>query len=326
MPFMSRVTSLTSMSDRQLNRWIKRIGLLLLVGIVAFIAFYAVDRFRASPAPIVDRELAILEEAVRLDPADAVSRGQLADRYFAKQRYEEAIVQYSALVDAKKDVELAKLGRARAYQATEQYDAAIADFDAVIEIAKEGEMAVVDPNLAAAYYGIGTIALAQGRPKDAIEPLTNALAIQRADADVLNALGTAYLQTGDTAKAIEKLELAVRLIPVGWAEPYTNLETAYKAAGKADLAEWAGAMAAMIGGDEAMAEKRLLALVDGEQALQATLGLGLLSETRGDTAAAADWYRKALAIDPDNTSADLGLKRVAMPDPATPAPSATGSN
>jgi tetratricopeptide (TPR) repeat protein len=323
---MSRVTSLTEMSEAQLNRWIKRIGLLLIVGIVAFVAFYAIDRFRVSPAPIVDQELAILEEAVRADPADTVARGQLADVYLAKRRYEDAIVQYSALVDANKDVMLAKLGRARAYQATEQYDAAVADYRAVIEIASTGEMAVVDPNLAAAWYGVGTIALAQGKPADAIEPLTNALAIQRADADVLNALGTAYLQTGDSARAIEKLELAVRLVPVGWAEPYANLEAAYKAAGEADLAEWAGAMGAMIAGDEVMAEKRLLALVDGPHALEATLGLGLLSETRGDTAAAADWYGKALAIDPDNTSARLGMGRVALPAEASAAPSASGSN
>ena len=78
-PFMSRVTSLTSMPEAQLNRWIKRIGLLLIVGIVAFVAFYAVDRFRASPAPIVDQQLVALEEAVRADPADTTSRGKLAD-------------------------------------------------------------------------------------------------------------------------------------------------------------------------------------------------------------------------------------------------------
>ena len=86
MPFMSRVTSLTSMPEAQLNRWIKRIGLLLIVGIVAFVAFYAVDRFRAPTAPIIDREMAAMEEAVRADPADIASRGRLADLYLAAKR------------------------------------------------------------------------------------------------------------------------------------------------------------------------------------------------------------------------------------------------
>ncbi len=48
---MSRVTSLTSMSDQQLNRWIKRIALLFFVVLIAFVAFYAVDRFRGQPGP-----------------------------------------------------------------------------------------------------------------------------------------------------------------------------------------------------------------------------------------------------------------------------------
>lgn len=329
---MFRVTSLTEMPEAQLNRLIRRLGLLLLVGVVAFVAFYAVDRFRASPAPIVDQELAAFEEAVRNDPADAVSRGRLADAYLAKGRFEEAIAQYTALVDAGKDVELAKLGRARAYQRTEQYEAAIADYRAVVEIAKDGEMSMIDPNLAAAYYGLGTIAMAQGKPAEAIEPLTSAVTIQRTDADALNALGTAYIATGDHEAAIERLELAAALVPVGWADPYRNLETAYAALGRTGLAEYAGAMAALVSGDEATAETRLRALVDGEQGLQASLGLALLAETRGDGAAAAEWYGRALAIDPENASARLGLSRVSGPaaspgNPHQPSPAPSeGSN
>ena len=55
----------------------------------------------------MDQKLAALEEAVRAEPADARIRGQLADLYFAKGRFEDAIAQYTALIDAKKDVDLA---------------------------------------------------------------------------------------------------------------------------------------------------------------------------------------------------------------------------
>jgi hypothetical protein len=57
---MFRVTSLTSMDERQLNRWIKRLALLLVAGIVLFAAFYTLDRWRAPATPIVDRQLSAL--------------------------------------------------------------------------------------------------------------------------------------------------------------------------------------------------------------------------------------------------------------------------
>ncbi|HEY5434144.1 MAG TPA: tetratricopeptide repeat protein, partial [Candidatus Limnocylindrales bacterium] len=113
---MSRVTSLTSMPEAQLNRWIKRIGLLLIIGIVAFVAFYAVDRFRAPAAPIIDRETAALEEAVRADPADVAARGRLADVYMAAKRYDDAIAQYSAVLQTGKADEMAYVSRGRALE------------------------------------------------------------------------------------------------------------------------------------------------------------------------------------------------------------------
>ena len=75
--------------------------------------------------------------------------------------------------------------------------------------------------------------------------------------------------------------------------------------------------------------RRLTALVDGDAALDAAIGLGLLYETKGDTATAATWYRTALATNPDNAAASLGLSRVsagedASPLPALPTPAAAG--
>jgi tetratricopeptide (TPR) repeat protein len=327
---MSRVTSLTNMSDAQLNRWIKRVGLLLLIGLVAFVAFYAVDRFRMPAAPIVDQQVTKLEDAVRANPADNVSRGRLADLYFAKGRFDDAITQYTALIDAKKDVELASLGRGNSYRQLKRWDEAIADYKKVIEIGNQGEMANVDPSLEASYYALGAIALAQGKPADAIDPLTKALAIQRTDADALNTLGAAYVQLGQPDKAIEPLSKAIALVPAGWAEPYTNLAAAYSKLGKPELAAWANAVAQMESGDRAGAEAALLKLVDGPAGLEAMVSLGVLKEIQGDSGAAADWYRKALAKDATSVSAQMGLKRVSGGDrPASAAPSAsptTGSN
>jgi tetratricopeptide (TPR) repeat protein len=300
------------MNEQQLNRWIKRLVLLVFVVFVAFAAFYAIDRFRMPAAPIVDRELAQLEETVR----------QLGERYFVKGRFEEAVTQFTALIDANMELMPASFGRARAYQELGQLDKAIIDYEKAVEIGLTGEMAGIDPVLAAAYFGLGQIAMTEGRSQDAVDNLTKSIEISRTDADTLLALGTALLAVDQPEQAIERLDLAIRLVPVGWTEPYTALETAYAKTGDAALAEWAGAMAAFNAGDIPTAKTRLSAIAGGDQAVRAAGSLGLIAEAEGDTASAAEWFQKALAVDPDDVTATLGLARVIVPA-ASPA---EGSN
>jgi tetratricopeptide (TPR) repeat protein len=326
---MFRVTSPTKMDDRQLNRLIKRVALILVVGTVLFTGFYVLDRWRPATTPIVDRQLSALEQQVRDNPNDIASRGQLADTYVAKGRYEDAIVQYNLILETGQSTELAKYGRAGAYLALGRLDEAAADYQAVVEIAKGGEMANVDPMLQSSYYSLGSIAMQQGRPADAILFLEKALAIKRSDADSLYLIGTAYVATGETDKAEIALRSAIDFVPVGWSEPYVALAEAFTKAGKTAEAEWAGAMADLAAGKPELAEPRLLAIVDSDAALDVAIGLGLLNEMKGDTAAAAEWYGKALALSPDNTAARLGMSRVgpgATALPALPTPGAPGGN
>ncbi len=324
---MFRVTSLTKMDDRQLNRWIKRLALLLVAGTVLFVGFYALDRWRPATEPIVDRRLSALEQAVRDNPEDIVSRGTLADTYVAKGRFDDAIVQYNLILETGKEEELATYGRAGAYVGLEQYDLAAKDYARVVEIAKDGEMANVDPMLQASYYSLGSIAMKQAKPAEAIPFLEKALAIKRSDADALYLIGTAYAATGETDKAETALRASVAFVPIGWSEPYAAMADAFTKAGRTAMAEWAGAMADLAAGRPELAEPRLLAIVDSDAGLDVAIGLGILYETRGDTATAAQWYGKALAEDPENAAARLGMSRVgptATSLPALPTPGAPG--
>jgi tetratricopeptide (TPR) repeat protein len=328
---MSRVTSLTNMPEEQLTRWIRRIALLFFVVLVAFVAFYAIDRFRMPAASIADRETARLEEAVRNDPADVASRGQLADTYVARARYDEAIALYTQIIDTGKEQRPAHLGRGRAYELKGDLEAAAADYQKVIDISTGGEMASVDTALSRSYYGLGAIALKQDEPQEAVDLLLKALAIKRADADTMNLLGAAYVKTGDPDKAIEVLTRAILFVPVDWPDPYTTLADAYTAKGDTELAEWAAAMAQAQMGDAEGGAARLEALKDGKTGLQARISLGLIAEDGGDTAAAADWYRSALELDPQNEAATMGLSRVTTgtqshPSIAPASPSAEGSD
>jgi tetratricopeptide (TPR) repeat protein len=316
---MFRVTSLAKMDEQQLNRWIKRVVLLLVVGTIAFVAFYGLDRWRPATTPIVDQRVIALETAVRDNPEDVASRGQLADTYVAKGRLDDALVQYNAILQAGKDVELATYGRAGAYVGLGRLDEAAADYRAVVDIAKGGEMANVDPMLEASYYSLGSIAMQQGKPADAIASLEKALAIKRSDADALYLIGTAYVATGQTDLAETALRGAVAFVPIGWREPYVALADGFTKVGKTAMAEWAGAMADLAAGKPDLAEPRLLAIVNGDAAVDAAIGLGLLYESKGDTGTAGDWYGKALAMSPDNAAARLGMGRVGASAPALPA-------
>jgi tetratricopeptide (TPR) repeat protein len=327
---MFRVTSLTQMPEQQLNRWIRRIALLFVVVLIAFVAFYVVDRFRAPSPTIVNREMAAMEEAVRADPTDIASRGRLADLYLAANRYDDAIAQYTAIIGTGKQDEAAYVSRGQAYELSGQLEAAAADYTKVVEVAGDSEMANVDPMLELAHYGLGAIALAEDRPQDAIDSLLKALAIQRTDADAMNLLGAAYVKNGQPDKALEPLRKAIEFVPLGWADPYRTLADAYTAAGDTDMAEWAAAMAAGQEGDVTGATERLTAIADGPAGLDARVGLGLLAEKGGDSPTAATWYRRALELDATNTSAQLGLSRVSdgtQGHPSiAPAASAEGSN
>jgi tetratricopeptide (TPR) repeat protein len=318
---MFRITSLTEISDRQLDRLVKRIAAILLIGLIAFVGFYVLDRWRAPAAPIVDQRTAALEQAVRDDPADIPSRGQLADIYVATGRYVEAIAQYDAILDAGKDVELAHMGRGKAYQASGQLDAATRDFQEVVDIAKGGEMANVDPMLEAAYYSLGSIAMDQGKPAEAIGHLEKALAIKRSDADALNLISKAHLAVGDTDKAILTAKAAIAFVPIGWTDPYLTLSQTYTKAGQPEMAEWAAAMADFSDGKTDQARTRLTVLSGGgPAAVDAMIGLGLIAESAGELPLAATWYEQALAVDPNNAAARLGVGRAGSGNaPATEA-------
>ncbi|HEX5591096.1 MAG TPA: tetratricopeptide repeat protein [Candidatus Limnocylindrales bacterium] len=311
---MAWIASLTRISEGELDRLIKRIGVILLIGTVAFLGFYVFDRWRPAAPPMIDREIASLEAAVRADPADIVARGQLADAYLVAERYDDAVATYSEILTTGKADELARFGRARAYQALGNLEGAKADFQAVVDIAREGEMAHVDPMLNAAFYGLGSIALEEDEPAEAIQFLAAAVAIKRSDADALNLLGTAYVRNGEPAKAIEPLRLAISFVPVGWSEPYATLAQAYRDTGDGTRAEWAAAMSEISSGSYAAAEERLLAIRDGETAVDALIGLAILEEVQGNANAAAAWYEQALVLEPENPSALLGLSRVAVPE------------
>jgi tetratricopeptide (TPR) repeat protein len=331
---MNMARTLKAPNDRTLNRLIVGSILVLAIGIPLIAVIYVMDQVRDPGPSILERSITAGEEAVRRDPNQVSARLQLATAYIAAERHEDAISQYDEILQVQPDNRAALMGRGMASIALDNLDGAAADFQKVVDLAKGGEMANVDPQLQAAYYQLGSIALKRGQATQALEPLDNAIRIIRTDADALNLYATALIQTGDATTAVKALRRAIALVPSGWCDPYAQLAQAYTA-----LKDTAGARYAT--GMVAFCEKRpdeatavLQPLVGGPYAVDAALGLGLIAEEQGDGSTATAMYSKVLKSDPQNFGAIAGLNRLgATPDhggqaPAAPSvsPSASGSN
>jgi tetratricopeptide (TPR) repeat protein len=303
-------------SDRTLNRILLGLILAIVIGVPAIALVYVLDRNVDPGPPVAERAITAGEEAVRNEPNKLSNRFGLAMAYAAADRQADAIAQFTEILKVEPVHRGALLGRADAYVALGDLDAAARDFQALVDATAGGEMAMVDPQREAAFYGLGSIALSQERPADAVAALTEALKINRTDADALNLLGTALLETGDAENAIKALRAAIALVPAGWCEPYAQLGAAYAAAGNSAGAQYGSGMVALCEQRTAEAEQVLTPLIEGPLAMDALIGLGLAAEERGDPAAATDFYSRVYAADPTNFNAIAGLNRLGAPAPA----------
>jgi len=311
----------TGGSDKRLDRLIRIALLVLVVGTVLVGVAYVLDQRVESGPTLADRRVTAAEEAVKKSPNDAGVRLGLALAYHAAGRIDDAMAQYDAVLKVQPDAKVALNNKAGIL--VERGDLAGAQplYQHVVDVAKGGEFAGMDTELARGYYGLADIAMRQNRAADAVKNLEEAAKIGGTDADTWYLLGKAHLAAGSPDKAIEAEQNAILFVPVGWGDPYQVMADAYTAMGKPELAEYAGAMLDFSAGKLDTARQRLVALTGGPAALEAAVGLGLVTETQGDAKAAADAYRKALAIDPENFTAQSGLARVTGGTGATPVPS-----
>lgn len=330
---MQTTRALRGPDDRTLNRAIKVMALVLIIGVPAIAALYWMDRHVDAVPALADRNVSAAEEAVRAKPDDTAARNHLAAAYVSAKRYADGIAQFGQVLTREPGNRPALLGRGLAYIATQQYAEAGADFQALIDGSKSGEFAATDPQLQQAYYELGVVALEQGKPADAIAPLEAALKIDGGDADSLYRYGMALIGTGDAAKGVKALQHAVKFVPSGWCDPYAGLVTGYTALADQPGITYATGMVAFCSGQLDQAAKSLSTLTTGTHKLDALLGLALVAATRGDATTAADYYRQVLAIEPSNPSALIGMSQLggidahaSLPAIAQPTDAGAGSN
>lgn len=327
---MMRVARPTTVSNRTLNRLILICGLALVVGLPAMVLVYWNDRHVDPGASFADREVTAAEAAVQANPNDIAARDHLAAAYVTAKRFDDGIAQFTEALNIDAADRAALLGRGIAYVQSGQADLAVPDLRKFIDAASKGEFANTDPQLEQAYYWLGTVLLERDKAADAVTSLEKALAIDAGDADALYSLGGAQIRVGDPTKAVAALRLAIAYVPTGWPDPYRRLAEAYTALHEADGAAWAAGMAAFCEGRLDDAAAALRPLTAGVMKADALLGLGFIAAQQGENTAAASYFRQVLAIDPANTSAQIGLSAIdaaasSVPS-VVPSPSAEGSN
>lgn len=306
------------LTDRAIDRAIRYLAIGLPIVLVAFAAFYWLDRNPAAGPSLAQRNIAAAEAAVRESPNDLAVRNHLAAAYVSAGRLDDGIEQFGLVLSSESGNRAALLGRGLAYMELERYDEAAADFGALVAVS-QGEFSASDPQLQLAYYELGVAELARGRAAEAVAAEEAALAINGGDADALYVYGTALIQVGSPNTGVAALRRAVQYVPTGWCEPYQGLVTGYQALGDADGTSYASAMVSMCEGRFDEARPALQALSGSAYTIDALLGLALVAQAAGEADEAIANYRAVLAIDPGNTSASIGLSQLGPL--ATPRPS-----
>lgn len=314
------------MSNQTLDRLIRGGVLVLVIGIALLAALFVLGRGDDHGPTLVERQVTAAEQAVRNAPDEIGPRLALAQAYLQASRADDALEQYDQVLTVSPGHKAALLGRGDIMLDRGDLEEAAKAFSKVTTTASGGQYSGIDPQLEHAYYGLGSVALQQDRPRDAVRALERAVVIGSTDADAWYLLGTAALAAGDAQRAVEALQRAVLFVPTGWCEPYGALSRAHAELGRTANAEFAGAMVDFCQGKTDAAVRRLEPLVSGPVALDAMLGLGMITETTNDRAAAVRWYRKVLAADAGNFNARAGLSRLGVEPPAQPVSPSGGSS
>jgi tetratricopeptide (TPR) repeat protein len=305
-------------SDRAL-RIALRIGVAVLVlGLVAFGSVYYLSQRAVAGPSLSQRQISSAEQAVRGKPNSVAARLALAQAYETAHRFDDAIRQYDEILRAVPDHRTALLGRAGALFTKGDLDSAAAGYQKLTSTQAKGEFAGADPQLEEAHYYLAVIDDRKGRAEQAITEAKAALKIEPTDSDAWYELGSAQLRAGQAPQAVNSLKQALLFVPTGWCEPYGQLAQAYRTLKQTPQADYSTAMVDVCQKRYDAARTRLLTLTSGPVAADALVGLGTVAESTGRQGEAIDWYRKALAVQPTNTTAITGLSRLGIGPTGTP--------
>lgn len=197
----------------------------------------------------------IFNEAIELNPYNAMAYTHRGFTYNDLNRYEQAIADLNRAIELDPQFELAYNNRGIAYAKCEQYERAIYDFGKTIELnpkdattyynrglvyiliqqfdralADYDKALRLDPDFADAYNNRGAIYYKLGRYDRAVADYSKVIALDPNHAAAYSNRGEAYNALGQYNKALSDCNKAIIIDP-NYAEAYYNRSVAYKALG-----------------------------------------------------------------------------------------------
>ncbi len=168
-----------------------------------------------------------LEERVRRDPRDFVSRNLLGVLYARQRLWSEALREVTAALTIQpRDVD-ALTNRGWVFSELKMFEAALADFTTALSLR---------PDYARAYAGRGGIYAEQGQYAHAIEEYTHAVRFDPRHAPHLTDLGWTYYRSGRISEARAVLERAIREDPQD-RRAHSHLGWVYLKAGHGEVSQ-----------------------------------------------------------------------------------------
>lgn len=288
-----------SLSDRQIDRLIRMVAIAIALLALGFAGFYARERYLQPNVSVADRDLQRLTDLVIKDPENPNNRINIATAFYAKEMYDEAIVQFNEALKLQPDSQAALIGLGLTYAQKKQDDKALTYLKTVVDMNKQSEFKTVDVRLNRVFYEMGRIYLNQGNLDEALDALNGALTVNKTDADSLELLGEISLKKGDLDRAEFSFKSAIAFVP-DFTEAYQGLSTLYEQKGEKTQADYAKGMVALSKKDYDGAIRLLsVVIVADSKFASAYYGLGQAYESKGQIQKAYEAYSKGAELDPE---------------------------
>lgn len=189
----------------------------MLVIVVLFVTGYAVWWLTADRPPRnqLEADLQAAEDAIEVNPEDAIAREELGAVYMRAGRYDDALTAFEAGIKLAPDDAILLYDKGQALVALERTDEAIAVLEEAVELHRG-----LDP----AFYLLATIYEDRGEWDTVLEYSKEASRLQPRDVDARFLYATALAKTGDFEQARAEYEVVGQMLP-----GYEGLEEALNA-------------------------------------------------------------------------------------------------